>query len=109
MTTEDKIKSFSKLEKNWNFGRGDAILPQAIEDALALNNYAVGCGLKTDAFPCDDGGVLVTAYKDGKCLEVIVDGDVFKFECVIDSVNNNDESEVNLERIEDVFKLIETF
>ena len=71
--TVDKIVSLLRLEKGWNYGSG---LPPSIEVALqaaAITSAFHEAGWKTDAFPGDDGEILIAGSKPGRYAEATVE------------------------------------
>ncbi len=61
--TQEKLISFAYLPIGWNFNSGLPAEQQALKTAFALLDALVGAGFKdTDAFPAEDGSVMVSAY-----------------------------------------------
>ncbi len=61
--TQAKLLSFAYLPIGWNFNRGVPAEQQALKTAFALLEALVDAGFKdTDAFPAEDGSVMVSAY-----------------------------------------------
>ena len=69
--TERKIKSFSKYTSNWSYGRGIEFSQGTILYALRIVNLFRDYGFnETDAFPGEDGEIMITAYKGDYCCEI---------------------------------------
>lgn len=68
--TKEKILSFGKLEKGWNYGEGIPIAANILDkgvklvDVLNDNDFMV-----TDAFPGLNGELRITAYYDEYYIE----------------------------------------
>jgi hypothetical protein len=61
--TRDKLVGFAYLEAGWNFGRGVPAKEPALKTALTLLDDLNKAGFQeTDAYPGDDGSVMVSAY-----------------------------------------------
>lgn len=74
--TELKIKGFAGLPLGWNFGRGTGISPPIIENALKINKTAIDMAFyETDAFPGDNGEIMVTIYYQEYYLEFTIESD----------------------------------
>lgn len=71
--TVRKIRSFQDLAPGWNYGRGRPASGPTAKMAMSIYRLFVQLGFNaTDAFPGDDGEIMVTAYKDNHYLECLV-------------------------------------
>ena len=82
-----KIREFSTYTKGWDFGEGDSFSPKTIVQAFVINRSLINFRTpETDAFPCSEGKIAVTAYdgpwywefvikKDGKIDHIVEKGD----------------------------------
>ena len=87
--TREKLKQFRMLPDGWHYGEGTAT-PDEIYD-LTLEMYSLIAQLgftTTDAFPCIDGGVLLTVYRRNHYIECLIGADK-----LIDLVHEIDEEE----------------
>lgn len=71
-----KILSFLALPNGWCYGYGVApflfVALKAINATALLRSFGM---LSTDAFPAEDGSVLVTGYIDDYTVEVYCESD----------------------------------
>ncbi len=70
-STVDKIKSYAALPKGWRSGKGVPAAARTIALALRIEQVLrdEGC-TETDAFPGEDGTILISGYKDGTAIDV---------------------------------------
>jgi hypothetical protein len=67
------IMSFTGLRPGWHYGRGTPASSQVATLALSARNSLELLGAeKFEAFPEVDGGILVSAYKDTICVDVLI-------------------------------------
>lgn len=72
--TEKKLDSFRDLPVGWDYGRGGPISTQVIIQTKSLLNYMILLGLTvTEAFPGSSGEVMLAAYVDDHCIEIVLD------------------------------------
>jgi hypothetical protein len=75
-TTAEKIWSFVSLQKGWCYGSGvpaeQSVAMEATAVSTLLKSY--GCE-KTNAFPAEDGSILVTGYRGDHTIEVYCEVD----------------------------------
>lgn len=87
--TEKKINSFSKFTNGWSYGRGiqfsEDVIASASRVLKLLHNYGF---IETDAFPGEDGEIMITAYKNEFCCEIITYQNG-KYDFIVEK--NNDE------------------
>jgi len=74
--TIEKLESFKKLTKGWNFGDGLPIDRSVINHAKKLNEGLRNEGFKTDAFPGVDGTVTLDCYMDDVTYEFAIEKDL---------------------------------
>lgn len=101
--TIEKIWSFLSLPQGWCFGHGSPaaylIAIYAANIVSLLNSYEI---LKTDAFPAEDGSILVTGYVDDYTVEVYCETNG-SFEFVVE--HNDEETEhIPCDSIESVWQ-----
>ena len=69
-STEEKIRSFSRLPHGWDYGRGGPIPERTLRAARAWNSFLNQVGLRdTDAFPGGAGEVVVAAGSGDHYIE----------------------------------------
>jgi hypothetical protein len=74
--TERKLRSFAALQPGWHYGEGGPIEGEILDDAIALNRYALHLGFaRTNAFPGLNGEARVTIYDGEHYLEFTVEPD----------------------------------
>jgi hypothetical protein len=74
--TDDKIRSFANLPAGWHYGRGGAVGGDIIRIARRYLWCFLMLGFtETDAFPGAGGEIMVTAYRDGHCIQVTIEVD----------------------------------
>ncbi len=71
-----EIQSFANLEQGWDFGVGDPIASEVINEALAVYEIAVYLGLTTEAMPEINGGIVLTFIHGEDSLEVLIHKDL---------------------------------
>lgn len=77
--TQEKLISFAYLPIGWNFNKGVPAQEAALKTAITLLEVLINSGFKdTDAFPAEDGSVMVSAYvgSDSYDFDVKVDGTI---------------------------------
>jgi hypothetical protein len=62
LSTLEKIEEFKNHPKGWDFGDGDPSPQHVVDSAIALHEFGVSLGLKTDAYPLTDGGIEIEFY-----------------------------------------------
>ncbi len=71
ITTEQKITSFGKLPAGWNYGQGSPATSDRVITAILYNRLYRAYGFsKTDAFPGNDGEIMITAYEGDHYVEI---------------------------------------
>jgi len=74
----DKINSFKRLPKGWNYGEGIAPKSETINEAIKIANYAHNNFLLIDSAPGLEGEVQLALYhsknKENKYLECTFEG-----------------------------------
>lgn len=66
--TKGKIASFVALPNGWNYGCGKPATPALAKEALAFHTFLERLGIEeTDAFPGEEGEILLRAYTDEYC------------------------------------------
>lgn len=71
-----KISGFKGLEDGWCYGEGESFKDNIIEEANRLNRMMYDLGfIRTNAFPCTNGGIMVTLYHGDDCLEFTIEPD----------------------------------
>ncbi len=71
-----KIAYFGTLPARWEGTRSVQFTPVAVRAATDWARRLPVFGfIKTDAFPGESGEIMVTGYKEGVCLEVVVEPD----------------------------------
>lgn len=74
--TRQKIESFRSFPRGWHYGEGVPLSRRSCDIGLELLDEMLSLGLtRTDAFPGQDGGLMITAYHAGHCLEVMIESD----------------------------------
>ncbi len=74
--TVKKIERFRDLPRGWHYGRGVAADGTTIARAKDIFNQYAQMGFSvTDAFPGQDGEIMVTAYRNNYYVECIVQVD----------------------------------
>jgi hypothetical protein len=67
---ESKLRQFRSLQAGWHYGEGKAIDPASLERALDLYQAAIRLApYEMDAFPGLNGEVVLTVYREDRCLE----------------------------------------
>ena len=74
-SVESRIRSFSRLQAHWDFGRGVPATEQVVKQALHVYSLGRGLGLRADAFAGDDGEVGLKFYNGDQCLSVLIRSD----------------------------------
>jgi len=76
VTTIEKARSFSELERGWHFGEGVPPSQECIEQAVRFLGYAEQSGItRANAFPGISGQVEVTFYNADNMLEITIETD----------------------------------
>lgn len=71
--TLNKIINFANLEKGWNFGNGDSFDGEIIRASIIISSQMKSCGFfQTDAFPGNNGEIMLTIYDKDKYFEFIL-------------------------------------
>jgi|AMWB02.1.fsa_nt_gi hypothetical protein len=73
--TGAKIDQFLELHAGWHFGEGVPPKKELVEKAKVFNSHGKRLGLRTDAFPGIDGGIIITFYALDHCVELRLNGD----------------------------------
>ena len=75
----DKMEKFKNFPKGWEFGTGVPLDPRVEMVATWIYEYVEDLDLDGDAFPCNDGSILLvffpTTWPVVKSLEVAIWGD----------------------------------
>lgn len=70
--TERKIKQFANYHDGWSFGRGLKFTNKVIEKSIEVFKMFHSYGfIETNAFPGENGEIMITAYKNNYCCEVV--------------------------------------
>ncbi len=75
--TAVKVLEFGRLPAGWAYGQGGAIEPAVISRGLAWIEYIEAIGVKKmNAFPGEEGNLLITSYVDGDIIsiDILTDG-----------------------------------
>jgi hypothetical protein len=72
--TLQKLENFGSLQTGWHYGSGGPIDGAVLNLARELHSYLLFVGFThTDAFPAEDGEVLLTAYHKDHYIGVIIE------------------------------------
>ena len=70
--TEKKIKRFSNYDDGWSYGRGLKFTSEVIEQSInTVKMFQLYGFIETNAFPGEGGEIMITAYKNDYCCEII--------------------------------------
>ena len=72
-STADKIRGFGELDCGWHHGRGAPITGLIQEIALHVEAMLHGKGIKTGAYPGQDGDIAVTGRLDDGTLTITIE------------------------------------
>ena len=68
----ERIRSFQDLPAGWHYGDGVMIPDHVRDGALKINEMFVRhCAEDIEAFPCADGGILVSGYRGKWTVDVL--------------------------------------
>ncbi len=74
--TIEEIISFRYLERGWEFGRGDSIASNIIDEALEIHYIGRKLGFITEAVPETDGGITLTFVKGEDVIDIAIHPDL---------------------------------
>ncbi|HVB03469.1 MAG TPA: hypothetical protein VNE41_07090 [Chitinophagaceae bacterium] len=94
-----KIQSFGMLPEGWDFGKGKPSPDNIIQTAIQLYRIGSSLGFEGDAFPGDDGGIIIGFYFEDQAIYITIkDNQRFNF-CQESGIGTNYEIENVIENI----------
>lgn len=93
MNTAETIKSFLNLPKGWLYTRGVPFKQKTVDLALEIEEYARALQLDTEAFPGENGEIVLSIYPpkyqypavDNLDFEIETTGEIFFSKTVDDT------------------------
>src|SRR4051812_38887765 len=71
----EKVRSFEKFDKGWDFGEGQAIDKEVINKAIAFLVFGNLLGFSYNARPATNGGIILTFYIQDDFIYVQINPD----------------------------------